>query len=775
MADIIMTNHTFLKMNQQFSIPNLSDRLGLTSPEFKVMAIYQGGMGTCAQIQNSNGQNFAIKVIHKNLLQDEYALNRYIEEMKTWLTLSACNGVVEAICLTKINEIPCITSQWMDYGSLRPFMTQYNPKLFYENIDRIISTLDWAFTKYSIIHRDLKPENILLDDKGKAFIADWGLSRPISKQTEETNFQNAINKLSSRIDITDAGSFLGTILYASPEQILGLKGIDHRSDIYSLGCIMYEWETGTPPFIADTPQEIAFQHLHKRPEPLGRLFKNTNYHVEKIILKCLEKDPNRRYQTYSTLIEEFQSIATKHSEIKKFVITERYKVPLIGEDEFKEKLKGKKLNAIYSKEENCAVIDQSEIDPYLDEAQSLLSLGKYEQAKDILESFYSYDFFFKIPDSNFVQYICINLALALQNAGKFDDGIFVLQTIENASSLPAAYFLNLSLLYLCKKEYANAEKICRQGLKLFPDYNDLLGNMTIALSSQNKLTEAKETAKKRISISRNVHSLEELAGVLCRIAESQKNKEFPNAIKNYKTALICLEEAKQLNPNFETARLSISNILFKLRKYVESSDEAVEAYRINNTVNEVQLFYTARNMLWVSEFKGCIDFCDEWLQKLPNSIFLKRVRAEALVDGFVIDKYQDGVRIVKESSLEFFTNIIKDKKHRLPSDFKFLAKIHGWIGDEENINIAISLLDEGISLFPDYWAFDFEKAIIFQRFDYLEDALDAILEAKKKAPWREINYLVLSSIYKNMDDGIKANKYKQEGIKLKEEKNILYA
>ncbi len=110
-----MINNTFFKVNQQFILPDLSDKLGLTSPDFKITEIYQGGMGTCAKIQNTNGQNFALKIIHSSLLQEEHALYRYIDEMKTWLTLSACNGVVEAICLTKVNDIPCIASQWMDY------------------------------------------------------------------------------------------------------------------------------------------------------------------------------------------------------------------------------------------------------------------------------------------------------------------------------------------------------------------------------------------------------------------------------------------------------------------------------------------------------------------------------------------------------------------------------------------------------------------------------------------------------------------------------------
>src|SRR5690554_919273 len=208
-TDNKMIKDTFLDINQKLVLPDLSDKLGLTATDFVVRDIFQGGMGTCAKIQSVDSQFFALKIIHTSLLDNELALQRYIGEMKTWLTLSACNGVVEAFCLTNVNQIPCIAAKWMDRGNLRPYISQINAELFYRSIDRIASTLDWAFTNYAIIHRDLKPENILLDKIGNAFIADWGLSRPISKQSEETNFEGALNKLSNRIDITEAGSFLG--------------------------------------------------------------------------------------------------------------------------------------------------------------------------------------------------------------------------------------------------------------------------------------------------------------------------------------------------------------------------------------------------------------------------------------------------------------------------------------------------------------------------------------------------------------------------------------
>lgn len=772
-----MIKDTFFNRQQKLVLPDLSNKLGLISPDFVIQDIFQGGMGTCAKIQNADKQFFALKIIHTSLLENETAMQRYIDEMKTWLTLSACSGVVEAFCITRVNDIPCIATQWMDRGSIRPYISQINPEFFYRNIDRIASTLDWAFRNYSIIHRDLKPENILLDESGNAFIADWGLSRPISKQSAETNFENALNKLSNRIDITGAGSFLGTILYASPEQILGMKSIDHRSDIYSLGCIMFEWETGRPPFIGNTPQEIALQHLQNKPKQIGGFFKSTNFKVEKIIEKCLEKNPERRFQTYADFLKAFNEVAIKNSTHKKFVVAERYKVPLIGQNEYKEKLKEKKLNALYSNDGKYAFMDRSVIDPYLKEAMSLMALGEYEKAKNIFECFFVHDLFKEFPDYSFVQYICVNYALSLRHIGEIEKGIFVLRMIDEAIVKPDTYFLNLSEFYLFRGEYHIAETICREGVEKYANDNGLLGNLTIALLRQNKFKEASETATRNISIARNVNSLEELAMVLNKIADSQKNIDFPTAIKNYKTALAYLQEAKQLNPNFETVLLSIANILYKLKKYDESTNEAINVCKITKfrDVAELGQYYVARNLLWTSAFQESKNFCDKCLKTYPQSIFLKRILSETLVDGYVRDNYQNGARIIEESSLEFFTSIIKDEKNRLPSDFTFLAKIHAWMGGAENLRYSISLLRQGLELYPYYWKFNFTISAIYLRHNYLDEALLEALEAKKNAPWRESVYFLLSAIYKDKGDMTNSNKYEKTGTNLESVKQKLYA
>ena len=113
---------TFFYPNQKLIIPQLSQSVGITSHEFIVEDILQGGMGTCIKIRGFDSSFYALKIIHSSLLENETELKRYMEEMKTWLTLSACNGVVEAIVITRINEIPCIAEHWI---LSHPMLSEY--------------------------------------------------------------------------------------------------------------------------------------------------------------------------------------------------------------------------------------------------------------------------------------------------------------------------------------------------------------------------------------------------------------------------------------------------------------------------------------------------------------------------------------------------------------------------------------------------------------------------------------------------------------------------
>jgi serine/threonine protein kinase len=127
-----------------------------------------------------------------------------------------------------------------------------------------------------VIHRDIKPHNILLDENGHAKVTDFGIARALDTT-----------------QATRTGSFLGTALYSSPEQLQGQK-VTPKSDVYSLGATLYQAATGAPPFSGATPIEIASQHVSKRPVPPRQLGADVSKGVQALILDCLAKHPDDR-------------------------------------------------------------------------------------------------------------------------------------------------------------------------------------------------------------------------------------------------------------------------------------------------------------------------------------------------------------------------------------------------------------------------------------------------------------------------------------------------
>lgn len=140
----------------------------------------------------------------------------------------------------------------------------------------VASALAYAHQR-GVVHRDVKPGNILITDTGKVKVTDFGIARAGTSES-----------------LTQTGSVMGTATYFSPEQAQGYN-VDGRSDIYSLGIVMYELATGTAPFTADTPIAVAFKHVSEKLVPPSVRNPDIASDFEAIICKCLEKDPDRRY------------------------------------------------------------------------------------------------------------------------------------------------------------------------------------------------------------------------------------------------------------------------------------------------------------------------------------------------------------------------------------------------------------------------------------------------------------------------------------------------
>jgi zinc protease len=244
----------------------------------------RGGMGVVYKARDrETGELVAIKVLRPEIAADRQSADRFINEVRLSRKITHKN-VCRVYEFTRAGSTAYLSMEYVDGESLRSILSRVGAVNLRKGVQiarQICAALAEAHAQ-GIIHRDLKPENVMLDKSGNVKVMDFGIARLLDAGA------------------TSTGGVMGTPAYMAPEQAES-KAVDARTDVYALGLILYELFTGQTAFSGDTPVAVALKQVRETPPSPRTLEPSLPLEVDAIVMRCLEKDPARRFQTVEEL------------------------------------------------------------------------------------------------------------------------------------------------------------------------------------------------------------------------------------------------------------------------------------------------------------------------------------------------------------------------------------------------------------------------------------------------------------------------------------------
>src|SRR5687767_9100263 len=611
-AESFMETPAVAKVAHMIEVENKRLETGNCLGNYEIInQIGVGGMGEVYLARDKKlDRKVALKILNEEFSQDESNLQRFVSESKAASALNHPN-ILTIYEFGEAEDARFIVSEYIEGETLREIISESRlrlPKILDISI-QITGALSAAH-KAHLVHRDVKPENIMIRPDGYVKVLDFGLAKLVEQKNKSIL---SLEDPTVRQNLTAKGVILGTVNYMSPEQAKG-EPVDERTDIFSLGVLIYEMFAGKPPFGGANAIETIASILHKEPVPLSRQTPEAPHEIERIVNKTLRKDREERYQTAKDVLIDLKDVKR--------------------ELEFQDKLeRTTSANREESKTQifNAATSDAA---PITSKAQYIVNSIKNHKRLAVLGLLplviASVALFFLNRPAVLTERDTILLADFVNTTG---DATFDGSTLKQALAvqLRQTPFLNLfpeesvheTLRYMGRSENERitrqiGREICqRRGLKaqLVGTISSLGRNYVITLEAVNGLTgetiasqqveaEGKEQVLKslgqaaldlRKEVGESLSTLQKYNAPIEQATTS--SLEALNAYSkgleqiyrgDYKQALPLFNRAVELDPNFALAYVWLSWTYANFGDLAKTADSAAKAYALRGRVTELE-------------------------------------------------------------------------------------------------------------------------------------------------------------------------------------------
>jgi len=638
----------------------------------------KGGMGKVYKALDTEiEEKVAVKLINPEIAADANTIRRFKNELKFARKITHKN-VCRMHDLNEYENIKYITMEYVPGEDLKSSIRRMGPLTAGKAVfiaKQVCKGLREAH-KLGVVHRDLKPQNIMIDGDGNARIMDFGIARSLKTK-----------------GITETGMMIGTPHYISPEQVTG-KDIDQRSDIYSLGIIIFEMVTGRVPFEGETPINIAFMHKTEKAPDARKFNAQVPLDLSQLILKCMEKDKKKRYQSTEEILSDLRKIekeipTTDRVLLKKDQITSRSIAA-------KRRLKKLLIPALVIIALAIAgiiirmylplseVSKPSTTPAVSSEKENYFIAGReYWEDKNYSEAVNQFEKILELEPENLEA--LLSLASILKEQGKIDEAIPEYEKVVALNNLDHRAYDKLGEIFEQKQELEKATQYFKKYLDTAPqdsDFNRISQKIKDLEAQLQPLEKEKEKIVKPVEAEKGKV---DLSPKLDRGIEAFNRKDFDQCINQ-------MEEVLKLDPKNTTAQYFLA----------EAKKKKNEMLRDQEIRNRIKI---AENSYQKGDYQECLEQTKRILRLDPNNaqateysaLANRKIAPEQITN--IVDQYVQALN--RNTLVTFYKETCSSQLYqKMKEDAELLSSLYDSIQSvASNINIQFKEINKAETTF----------------------------------------------------------------------------